>query len=237
MLGGFDADRGYILLDLTERVAEHTADMPDMDCTESYPSRKILKPVVEKQRRDRINNCLEEMRILLLKLTGNQKLRNPKMEKAEILELAVIYIGNVTRMKTHDPERWVSPAEKFYLSGFRDCLDRTEDFISDINPDARNRFLDGLQTHLQQQLRFPKQVFLSNVVDKSEDGLASKESQHNMTIDFSHSGDDLSPFSTSTLSSPEMASSPGWLSPSPENPAGFHIQPENSQTFVWRPWP
>ncbi|XP_063302087.1 transcription factor HES-7-like [Pelobates fuscus] len=177
------------------------------------------------------------MRILLLKLTGNQKLRNPKMEKAEILELAVIYIGNVTRMKTHDPERWVSPAEKLYLSGFRDCLDRTEDFINDINPDARNRFLDGLQTHLQQQLRFPKQVFLSNVVDKSDDGLASKESQHNMTIDFSHSGDDLSPFSTSTLSSPEMANSPGWLSPSPENPAGFHIEPEHSQTFVWRPWP
>uniref|UniRef100_A0A8C5PAE2 BHLH domain-containing protein n=1 Tax=Leptobrachium leishanense TaxID=445787 RepID=A0A8C5PAE2_9ANUR len=197
----------------------------------------ILKPVVEKQRRDRINGCLEEMRILLLKLTGNQKLRNPKMEKAEILELAVIYIGNMTRMQAHDPERWVSPAEKFYLSGFRDCLDRTEDFINDIGPDARNRFLDGLQCHLQQRLRFPNQVPLSNLVGKPDDGLISKETQNLPAMDFSNSIDDLSPNSSSNHSGSEMASSPVWLSPSPENPVGYHIQQDPNQTTVWRPWP
>ncbi|KAM4749215.1 transcription factor HES-7-like [Rhinophrynus dorsalis] len=171
--------------------------MPDMQCTEPFPSRKVLKPVVEKQRRDRINRSLEEMRILLLKLTGNQKLRNPKMEKAEILEIAVIYIGNVTRTRTHDPQRWVSPAEKFYLSGFRDCLDRTEDFMNDVNPVAKSRFLDSLQNHLQHRLRFPKQLNLCG----QEDNLSSSGNEHSTSMDSSTFRDDLSLCSPSNLMS------------------------------------
>ncbi|XP_053321010.1 transcription factor HES-7-like [Spea bombifrons] len=209
--------------------------MPDMDCTDSFSSRKILKPVVEKQRRDRINRCLEEMRILLMKLTGNQKLRNPKMEKAEILELAVLYIGNVTRVKTHDPHRWVSPAEKFYLTGFRDCMDRTEDFINDISPEARNRFLDGLQNHLQHRLRFPNQLNLSTVGQSDED-LASKASHHPSAMDFPNSGDEMSPCSASDLSSSEAGNSPRWLS-SPQYPTECHVQQDHPRTSVWRPWP
>uniref|UniRef100_A0A2K5Z402 BHLH domain-containing protein n=1 Tax=Mandrillus leucophaeus TaxID=9568 RepID=A0A2K5Z402_MANLE len=46
----------------------------------------MLKPLVEKRRRDRINRSLEELRLLLLNL------RNPKLEKAEILEFAVGYL-------------------------------------------------------------------------------------------------------------------------------------------------
>ncbi|KAM8974209.1 transcription factor HES-7-like [Pelodytes ibericus] len=210
--------------------------MPDMDCTEPFPSRKILKPVVEKQRRDRINHCLEEMRVLLLRLTGNQKLRNPKMEKAEILELAVIYIGNVSRMKTNDPQRWVSPAEKCYLSGFRDCLDRTEDFINDFSPEARYRFLDGLQTHLQHRLSFPNQLNLSSLVGQPEEKFVFGN-KHPPPLDFPNSSDELSPCNTSILSSSESENSQGWLLTSPQNPSDCHLQQGNPSTFVWRPWP
>ncbi|XP_041947451.1 transcription factor HES-7-like [Alosa sapidissima] len=55
-------------------------------------SRRILKPVIEKQRRDRINGRLEELRALLLSTTQDTRLRNPKLEKAEILELTVEFI-------------------------------------------------------------------------------------------------------------------------------------------------
>ncbi|XP_048085418.1 transcription factor HES-7-like [Alosa alosa] len=53
---------------------------------------QILKPVIEKQRRDRINGRLEELRALLLSTTQDTRLRNPKLEKAEILELTVEFI-------------------------------------------------------------------------------------------------------------------------------------------------
>ncbi|XP_044138784.1 transcription factor HES-7-like [Bufo gargarizans] len=204
--------------------------MPDMECAETGPSRKVLKPVVEKQRRDRINRSLDEMRVLLLKLTGNQKLRNPKMEKAEILELAVIYVRNVARMKPHEPHRWVSPAEKLYISGFRDCLDRTEDFIHDINPTAKAWFLDELQTRLQHRLRFPNQLNQCNKVGRRDDDLSS---DGNVSP---NSGGDVSPYSPS-MNSSNNGNPPSWLSSSPPTSGGFQNDQHHSNTFVWRPWP
>ncbi|XP_075764124.1 transcription factor HES-7-like isoform X2 [Pelodiscus sinensis] len=54
--------------------------------------RKMLKPLAEKRRRERINRSLEELRVLLLDRTRQQTLQNRKVEKAEILELAVRYL-------------------------------------------------------------------------------------------------------------------------------------------------
>lgn len=171
------------------------------------------------------------MRVLLLRLTGNQKLRNPKMEKAEILELAVIYVQNVTRKKTHEPHQWVSPAEKCYLSGFRDCLDRTEDFIHDINPTAKARFLDELQTHLQHRLRFPKQLNLSSQGRRRDDDLSS-----NGHVSPNSIGGDVSPYSPS-VSGSESGSPPSWLSSSPPSSREFQNDHHHNHTYVWRPWP
>ncbi|XP_067295992.1 hairy-related 1 [Pseudorasbora parva] len=56
------------------------------------PTKRILKPVIEKKRRDRINQRLDELRTLLLDNTLDSRLQNPKLEKAEILELTVEYI-------------------------------------------------------------------------------------------------------------------------------------------------
>ncbi|KAK3535903.1 hypothetical protein QTP70_021208 [Hemibagrus guttatus] len=57
-----------------------------------------LKPVIEKKRRDRINQNLAVLRDLLFNSTADTRLQNPKLEKAEILDLAVQYI----RKNTHD---------------------------------------------------------------------------------------------------------------------------------------
>ncbi|KAG7329228.1 hypothetical protein KOW79_007402 [Hemibagrus wyckioides] len=60
--------------------------------------RRKLKPVIEKKRRDRINQNLAVLRDLLFNSTADTRLQNPKLEKAEILDLAVQYI----RKNTHD---------------------------------------------------------------------------------------------------------------------------------------
>ncbi|KPP64153.1 hypothetical protein Z043_117537 [Scleropages formosus] len=54
--------------------------------------RRIPKPEMEKRRRDRINHSLETLRLLLLENTNDEKLRNPKVEKAEILESVVEFL-------------------------------------------------------------------------------------------------------------------------------------------------
>ncbi|XP_053572099.1 transcription factor HES-7 [Bombina bombina] len=215
--------------------------MPYLETVDSLLSRKILKPVVEKQRRDRINRSLEEMRILLLRLTGNQKLRNPKMEKAEILELAVIYIRNLTQTKKHDKNIWVSPEEKFYISGFRDCLHRAEDFMGDISPNTRTQFLEKLHSHLEHTIRFPKQLNLCRHQGPEED-FSLSANDLNVSIDSPNSRDELRSCSPSSLQSSLLYSSdtgspPGWFASTPQNNDGIHRDQDNTQTSVWRPWP
>ncbi|XP_030042295.1 transcription factor HES-7 [Microcaecilia unicolor] len=111
---------------------------------------KILKPVMEKRRRERINQSLEELRLLLLQITGDQKLQNPKLEKAEILELTVHYLRGKARLK---PDGAASgeknSAEICYLSGFRECLLRMSFFLKELEPSIQRRFLESLQAHMQ----------------------------------------------------------------------------------------
>ncbi|KAH0626135.1 hypothetical protein JD844_000916 [Phrynosoma platyrhinos] len=72
---------------------------------------QMLKPLVEKRRRDRINRSLEELRLLLLQRThcqvttflgslSLQTLKKPKVEKAEILEMAVRYLREMNSAKS-----------------------------------------------------------------------------------------------------------------------------------------
>ncbi|XP_043113659.1 hairy-related 11 [Puntigrus tetrazona] len=65
--------------------------------TKAEGVKRKLKPVIEKKRRDRINYNLDALRDLLFKNTADTRLQNPKLEKAEILDLAVQYIKQATR--------------------------------------------------------------------------------------------------------------------------------------------
>ncbi|KAM9751017.1 hairy-related 12 [Menidia menidia] len=52
---------------------------------------KLRKPVVEKMRRDRINTCIEQLRVILEKEFHKQE-PNSKLEKADILEMTVSFL-------------------------------------------------------------------------------------------------------------------------------------------------
>ncbi|XP_034551302.1 hairy-related 12 [Notolabrus celidotus] len=52
---------------------------------------KLRKPVVEKMRRDRINTCIEQLKLILEKEFHKQE-PNSKLEKADILEMTVSFL-------------------------------------------------------------------------------------------------------------------------------------------------
>ncbi|XP_073325283.1 transcription factor HES-5-like [Pagrus major] len=52
---------------------------------------KLRKPVVEKMRRDRINSCIEELKVLLEK-EFHKRDPNAKLEKADVLETTVVFL-------------------------------------------------------------------------------------------------------------------------------------------------
>ncbi|XP_055039327.2 hairy-related 2 [Misgurnus anguillicaudatus] len=82
----------------------------------------LRKPAVEKLRRDRINKCIEQLKALLkTEIKANQPCC--KLEKADVLEMAVIYLKKSTQ---HDPDAHAQS----YADGFSRCLQETARFLS-----------------------------------------------------------------------------------------------------------
>lgn len=54
--------------------------------------RKIKKPLIERRRRERINECLGQLKALVLEATNKDESRYSKMEKADILEMTVAHL-------------------------------------------------------------------------------------------------------------------------------------------------
>ncbi|XP_072288520.1 hairy-related 11 [Eucyclogobius newberryi] len=116
--------------------------------------KRILKPVVEKKRRDRINHSLAELRSLLLNSTSDPRLQNPKIEKAEILDLAVEYLHKWTTgandaAKTRhaqevSPPRLGPPSTFMESAGFKQCMADLASYVHKITPAQRTSLIDGL---------------------------------------------------------------------------------------------
>ncbi|XP_067249958.1 hairy-related 5 [Chanodichthys erythropterus] len=108
-----------------------------VDIPEQKDSRRVPKPLMEKRRRDRINQSLETLRMLLLENTHNEKLKNPKVEKAEILE-SVVHFLRAEQESGKDP---------FPIA--RGKRERTEEYDEDLSsPCKRQSYRDGMRTCL-----------------------------------------------------------------------------------------
>ncbi|XP_076594451.1 uncharacterized protein LOC143325351 [Chaetodon auriga] len=135
---------------------------------ENGKSRKrVLKPVVEKKRRDRINQSLAELRTLLLSHTSDPRLQNP-IEKAEILDLAVEYLQKWTygktvsndsensHKKTHPPvvnlhlqESEAPAVSTMESAGFQQCVAQLSSYMHQITPSQRASLIEGLKHHTE----------------------------------------------------------------------------------------
>ncbi|XP_030634151.1 hairy-related 2 [Chanos chanos] len=85
---------------------------------------KLRKPVVEKMRRDRINISIEKLKLLLkreLKAVQPQG----KVEKADILEMTVLYLRNNTQLPLTS-----NTSGQSYARGFSKCLEESLRFLS-----------------------------------------------------------------------------------------------------------
>uniref|UniRef100_A0A3Q2YMX9 Hairy-related 5 n=1 Tax=Hippocampus comes TaxID=109280 RepID=A0A3Q2YMX9_HIPCM len=101
----------------------------------------VSKPVMEKRRRERINRSLETLRVLMLENTHNEKLTNPKVEKAEILESVVRFLKSdkkdemdqpaITSVLSTQGQRPSVPQQRHDdREGMRSCLLRIRRFIA-----------------------------------------------------------------------------------------------------------
>ncbi|KAL3972678.1 mannose receptor, C type [Sarotherodon galilaeus] len=107
-------------------------------------ARRISKPQMEKRRRERINHSLETLRVLMLESTHNEKLKNPKVEKAEILESVVDFLKAEKDVQDHQAskralsveQRPACACQSSYHDGMRTCLLRVNQFIASKSQEA-----------------------------------------------------------------------------------------------------
>uniref|UniRef100_A0A8C8SMP7 Hes family bHLH transcription factor 2 n=1 Tax=Pelusios castaneus TaxID=367368 RepID=A0A8C8SMP7_9SAUR len=70
---------------------------------EATELRKTLKPLMEKRRRARINESLNQLKTLILPLVGKGSSRYSKLEKADILEMTVQFLKEIPALSAPAP--------------------------------------------------------------------------------------------------------------------------------------
>ncbi|XP_076293483.1 enhancer of split mgamma protein [Lasioglossum baleicum] len=116
-------------------MAPHTSYTPigGMDYEEpvsrTYQYRKVMKPMLERKRRARINRCLDELKDLMVTALQAEGENVAKLEKADILELTVRHLHTLraARRLTLTPEN--SYADRF-REGFTQCAQEVSSFLS-----------------------------------------------------------------------------------------------------------
>ncbi|TNN47891.1 Transcription factor HES-7.1-A [Liparis tanakae] len=94
------------------------------DSEDAKAERKSLKPQVERRRRERMNRSLESLKTLLIE---RQEASQRRVEKAEILEHAVLFLQNSRRPGEADGGG--GGGQKHRQDGFSTCLQTAAQFL------------------------------------------------------------------------------------------------------------
>merc|ERR1712045_352728 len=78
-------------------VIKHEPTDEPLSRTEEY--RKVVKPLIERKRRARINSCLDELKDLMMFAPQSEGESISKLEKADVLELTVKHLRKLKRQQ------------------------------------------------------------------------------------------------------------------------------------------
>ncbi|XP_036436205.1 hairy and enhancer of split related-7 [Colossoma macropomum] len=130
----------------------NTPAMNNLEETERLKmDRKLLKPQVERRRRERMNRSLESLRVLLLQ--GPEAATQRRVEKAEILEHTVLFLQTSMAQAKKNQDSDEGSEGKRFMDGFSACLHKAARFLQ---TEEESRGLQGsLSASLYQHLSHP----------------------------------------------------------------------------------
>ncbi|XP_054716111.1 transcription factor HES-1-A-like [Uloborus diversus] len=114
-------------------------------------NRRATKPIMEKRRRARINQCLSELKTLILDALNKDPSRHSKLEKADILEMTVRHLQNIQRQQMAAAISTDSSVLNKFKAGFNECATEVSRYVSRIegvDPALRQRLLSHLSNCL-----------------------------------------------------------------------------------------
>ncbi|XP_030755497.1 protein hairy-like [Sitophilus oryzae] len=112
-------------------------------------NRRSNKPIMEKRRRARINNCLNELKTLILDAMKKDPARHSKLEKADILEMTVKHLQNLQRQQTTMNSVADPAVINKFRAGFTECASEVGRFPG-LDPIVKRKLLQHLGSCLNQ---------------------------------------------------------------------------------------
>ncbi|XP_038145153.1 transcription cofactor HES-6 [Cyprinodon tularosa] len=135
-------------------------DTPEGEGDSGFKSdRKMRKPLVEKKRRARINESLQELRVLMVDLDLQSK-----MENAEVLEVTVKHVENILQHRAQEADALNREARERFAAGYIQCMHDVHTFVSSC-PGIDPAIAAELLNHLLESMPLNNQEYLD--ADKS----------------------------------------------------------------------
>ncbi|XP_019880585.1 enhancer of split mbeta protein-like [Aethina tumida] len=115
----------------------------------TYQYRKVMKPMLERKRRARINRCLDELKELMVTALQSEGENVSKLEKADILELTVRHLHKLRRQQRLSANP-VIDADRF-RAGYTHCANEVSRCLAST-PGVDVQLGTKLMTHLGHRL-------------------------------------------------------------------------------------
>ncbi|XP_069473961.1 transcription cofactor HES-6-like [Ambystoma mexicanum] len=196
----------------------------------SQQDRKLRKPLIERKRRERINNCLDKLKETVV---GAFHLDQSKLEKADILEMTVQHLQNIQGNKMADSREGAEDQQK-YSTGYIQCVHEVHNLLltcewMDKTLGARmlNHLLKSLPKSSEEAAQDPTPVLVPPAPQDCRsaspgDPVDARPPQ----------GLPFSPKGSKSAVDPSPPCAPG----SPKPPMSSHCGARMGALDMWRPW-
>ncbi|XP_044288789.1 transcription cofactor HES-6-like [Varanus komodoensis] len=145
------------------RPSKNRSSRDDEDFFEARGDRKARKPLVEKKRRARINESLQELRLILADTEFQTK-----MENAEVLELTVRRVQGILQSSSLDGDKLQREASERFAAGYIQCMHEVHTFVSNC-PGIDSTIAAELLNHLLESMPLNDGSFQDLIVDVLSD--------------------------------------------------------------------
>lgn len=164
-------DSGFDSGSSPEQLFHHSPDSEaPMSRTAQY--RKVMKPLLERKRRARINRCLDDLKDIMVAALQSEGESITKLEKADVLELTVRHLRKLKQQNALGLTPQATYAGRF-KAGYAHCAQEVSKFVTTLQEPAvidvnvSTRLLSHLGGCIQALETMPPSV-LSLVVPQSK---------------------------------------------------------------------
>jgi len=122
-------------------------NMEEAPMSRTHQYRKVMKPLLERKRRARINKCLDDLKDLMVFALQSEGESITKLEKADVLEMTVRHLQKLKRQQQLQIQPGVDVDR--YRSGYMACVTEVSRFMT-VVPGVNPAFGHSLMSHLSQ---------------------------------------------------------------------------------------